>query len=280
MLGGVRVVTLAPNIPGPVAAARLVELGATVVKVEPPLGDPLTVVAPRYYAALHAGIRVERLDLKSDAGRVRLDAFLADADVLLTSSRPSALGRLGLAWEQLHARFPRLVHVAIVGEPAPDDERAGHDLTYVAQLGLLEPPAMPRTLLADLAGAERAVSAALALLLRRERGLGASRSDVALRDAARVFAGPLEHGLTKCGGWLGGGFAGYRTYRARDGWIAVAALEPHFWKRLRDALAVDDGDAALLEERFAQRDASAWEMWARERDLPIVAVRTEQGEPV
>lgn len=280
MLGGVRVVTLAPNIPGPVAAARLVELGAAVVKVEPPLGDPLTVIAPRYYAALHAGIRVERLDLKSDAGRMRLDAFLADADVLLTSSRPSALGRLGLAWEQLHARFPRLVHVAIVGEPAPDDERAGHDLTYVAQLGLLEPPAMPRTLLADLAGAERAVSAALALLLRRERGLGASRSDVALRDAARVFAGPLEHGLTKCGGWLGGGFAGYRTYRARDGWIAVAALEPHFWKRLRDALAVDDGDAALLEERFAQRDASAWEMWARERDLPIVAVRTEQGEPV
>ena len=277
MLEGLGVVTLAPNIPGPVAAARLRELGARVTKVEPPDGDPLAAVAPQYYAQLHEGMRTERFDLKSDAGRAQLDALLAENDALLTSSRPSALARLGLGWDVLHARHPRIVHVAVVGEPAPNDERAGHDLTYVARLGLLEPPAMPRTLIADLAGAERAVSGMLALLLRRERGNGAARTDVALSDAALIFAGPLEQGLTAAGGWLGGGFPGYRCYRARDGWIAIAALEPHFMKRLRAALDIDEGNDAALEQRFAQSDAAAWETWALELDLPIAALRTEHG---
>jgi crotonobetainyl-CoA:carnitine CoA-transferase CaiB-like acyl-CoA transferase len=271
-LTGIRVVTLAPNVPGPVAAARLRDLGAAVLKVEPPAGDFLAASAPAWYADLHRDMTIERIDLKTPAGRDALDVRLTGADVFLTSSRPSALERLGLGWDALHARHPQLVHVAIVGERPPNAEHAGHDLTYVAQLGLLDPPVMPRTLLADLAGAERAVTATLALLIARARrgnGKGA-QALVSLREAAEGFAKPLEHGLTAPGGTLAGAFPGYRTYRTRDGWIAIAALEPHFWKRMCDLLG--DGDpAADFAAAFATRDGAAWTAWAREHDMPLVA---------
>src|SRR5262245_65251204 len=127
----VRAVNLGTNLPGPVAAARLVELGATVTKVEPPDGDPVELVAPALYAELARGQDVVRLDLKTPDGRSELDRLLAGADVLLTSSRPSALARLGLGRDELAQRHPHLVHVAIVGRPEPEQELAGHDLTYV-----------------------------------------------------------------------------------------------------------------------------------------------------
>ncbi len=271
-LTGIRVVTMAPNVPGPVAAARLYGLGAAVTKVEPPSGDPLAKTSPSWYAALHKGLAVETLDLKTPEGRDALDGLLADADVLLTSSRPSALARLGLEWTDLHARHPKAVHVAIVGELPPDAERAGHDLTYLAQLGLLEPPALPRTLLADLAGAERAVSATLALLLKRARGGGISRAYVSLREAARVFSAPYANGLTVAGGVLGGGFSGYGVYRAADGWVAVAALEPHFTARLNEKLEAPSGDRATIAARFAEKSVAHWQAWADEHDLPVMGV--------
>lgn len=271
-LSGIEVVTLAPNVPGPVAAARLRDLGAHVTKIESPAGDMLSRSAPRWYAALHRECTVETLDLKSAAGREALGERLDRADVLLTSARLSALDRLGLGWDELHACHPKLVHVAIVGFPPPDDERAGHDLNYVAQLGLVTPPAMPRTLLADLAGSERAVSAALGLLLRRERNGEAGRELVSLRDAAVVFAEPLAHGLTLESGVLGGAAAIYRLYAARTGWVAVGALEPHFAARLGELLGVPSSDAAALTEVFATRDAAAWEAWGDENGLPVSAV--------
>ena len=157
-LGGIQAVSLALNVPGPAAAARLRRLGAAVAKVEPPGGDPLASGCPAWYEELCAGQEVVRLDLKDAAGRAALDGLLEEADVLLTSNRPAALNRLGLSWPDLHVRFPRLVQVAIVGHAAPHQDVPGHDLTYLASVGLLTPPQMPRTLLADLAGAERAVS--------------------------------------------------------------------------------------------------------------------------
>src|SRR5581483_9176844 len=135
-------------------------------------GDPLRRAAPAWYAELRAGKRVEILDLKAAADRARLDWLLDPADLLLTAGRPRSLARLGLGWDVLHARFPRLCHVAIVGLPSPEADLPGHDLTYQASAGLLDPAgtgSLPRTLVADLGGAERAVSAALALLLARER---------------------------------------------------------------------------------------------------------------
>jgi len=271
-LEGFRLVTLAQNVPGPAAAARLQSCGASVVKVEPPNGDPLAFANPAWYGSLSAGQEVVRLDLKSDAGRDRLDEHLAEADVLLTSNRLAALTRLGLGPEELNARYPRLCYVAITGYPAPREDTPGHDLTYLADLGLLSPPEMPRTLLADLAGAERAVSATLALLLDRERGMGAGYAEVALSEAATFFAEPLRYGITEPGAHLGGGFPGYGLYKARDGWIAVAALEAHFWKSFLAELGLEEVTREDLEEVFLQRTTEEWERWATERELPLKAV--------
>jgi crotonobetainyl-CoA:carnitine CoA-transferase CaiB-like acyl-CoA transferase len=272
-LDGMRVLNLALNLPGPVAAARLAALGATVRKVEPPDGDPLERACAEWYRELHCGQEVLRLNLKDPADRARLDERLAGTDLLLTSFRPSALERLGLAWPRLAERFPRLCQVAIIGYPPPDADRPGHDLNYQGSAGLLTPPHLPRTCLADLAGAERAVSAALALLLARERGQGCGCVQVSLAEAAVDFAAPLRCGLTAPGGVLGGGFAGYQLYRARDGWIAVAALEPRFGQVLGQHLDLSSPSREELDRRFLERTVEEWQAWAAELDLPITAVR-------
>jgi crotonobetainyl-CoA:carnitine CoA-transferase CaiB-like acyl-CoA transferase len=272
-LHGTRVLTLAVNVPGPAAAARLCELGATVVKVEPPEGDPLAQANPDWYEALASRQKVIRLNLKETDDRARLDEFLGESDLLLTSTRPAALERLGLDWPKLHGRYPRLSHTAIVGYAAPEDNFPGHDLTYQAGLGLLTPPQLPRALIADLAGAERAVSASLALLLGRELGLDADYVQVPLAEAAAFFAQPLRYGITAPGGQLGGGLPNYDLYRARKGWICVAALEPHFWQKLLDELRLQTAGGEELASVFLSRTAEEWESWAAERDLPIAAVR-------
>ena len=256
-----RVVTTAVNIPGPVAAARLRGLGAAVTKVEPPSGDPLVLVAPEWYERLVAGMEVVRLDLKAES----LDGLLAGADVLITSQRRSALERLRLGWAGLHERHPGVAQVAILGE----GERAGHDLTYLASRGLLDPPRLPRTVMADLMGAERAVSAVLAAFL----GGGGSYAEVSLAEAADALAEPLRAGLTAPCGVLGGGLPTYGLYEASDGWIAVAALEPGFRRRLADGLGVARLGRAELEGAFRSRTAAEWESWALELDLPVEALR-------
>jgi crotonobetainyl-CoA:carnitine CoA-transferase CaiB-like acyl-CoA transferase len=273
LLQGIKIVSLALNAPGPVAAARLTQLGAEVTKIEPPSGDATSNVAPKWYESLCRGQTVLRLDLKDPDGRTQLDRMLAETDLLLASFRPSALQRLGLDWKSLHARHPRLNFVGIIGYLPPHEERTGHDLTYQSDFGLLKPPEMPPTLFVDLAGAERAVSMALALLNRSARTGEAGCAWVSLYECARDLAEPLKAGLTSAGGLLGGGYPLYGFYRASDGWIAVAALEPHFAERLLSELGLKKADRAELERIFLQRGAAEWERWAAEKDLPIAAVR-------
>lgn len=273
LLQGIKIVSLALNAPGPVAAARLTKLGAEVTKVEPPGGDATSRAAPAWYESLCRGQTVVRLDLKDPGGRAQLDSLLAKADLLLASFRPSALQRLGLDWESLHARHPQLCFVGIIGYPAPLEERTGHDLTYQSDFGLLRPPEMPPTLFVDLAGAERAVSMALALLNRAARKGEAGCAWVSLHECARDLAEPLAAGLTSAGGLLGGGYPLYGFYQTNDGWVAIAALEPHFAERLLSELGLKNAARAELEIIFLQRNAAEWESWAAERDLPLVAVR-------
>ena len=272
LLEGIRVVTIALNLPGPAACARLRDLGASVAKIEPPSGDPFEAFCPHWYGRLHAGMEIERLDLKSETGVRAMSKLLANADLLVTAQRASALERLRLGPAGL-ADHPRLCHVAITGHAPPREEVAGHDLTYLAEHGLVAPPELPRTLFADMAGAERAVSAALALLVSRERGGRQRAATVALADAAAALAQPLHEGLTRPGALLGGGFAGYNLYAARDGWVAVAALEPHFAQRLAQRFGLSEITVEALRELFTSHDAAYWEAWALEHDLPIVAVR-------
>ena len=274
LLAGIRAVSLSINTPGPVAAARITQLGAAVTKVEPPSGDPLKKAARVWYDSLCKGQTVLTLDLKNPTERAKLDDLLAESDLLLASFRPSALQRLGLDWQSLHQRFPRLCFTGIIGYPPPLEERSGHDLTYLATTGLLSPPRLPLSLYVDLAAAERCVTAALALLLNFARTAQAGCEFVSLYECARELDQPQRAGLTRPGGSLGGGSAFYSFYQASDGWIAIAALEPHFAQRLLSEFGLASADRSELERVFRGRTAAEWERWAAERDLPVVAVKT------
>lgn len=267
-LSGTRIVTMALNAPGPVAASMLRRAGATVIKVEPPTGDPLETYVPGWYRELHEGISVERLDLKGVAGAQRMRTLLADSDLFLASQRPNALARLGLDADTLLNPSSRLNHLRwlnIVGElDAP--EIPGHDLTYLAKAGLLGAE-VPKTVFADVLAAEHAFATAL-LLLRQPPG---SRAQVGLYDSLAPLVAPLAHGLTGPGRLLGGGLPTYGVYTAREGRIAIAALETHFRKRVYEELQLPMDSP--LAETFMSRTAAEWEEWGRLRDLPIVMIR-------
>jgi len=236
-LKGVRIVSLALNLPGPAALMRCQQMGATCVKLEPPAhpsapkgtsGDPMGLYNRAAYDVLHAGVRIATADLKSEKGQKALHRELAKADVLLTSFRPSALKKLGLEWKDLHKQYPALSLVAIVGAPGARAEEPGHDLTYLAENSLVNGLDLPPTLYADMGGSLMASEAVLqARLHQLQKGKGV-RLEVALSDAAGYLALPRNWGLTKPGAAVGGGHAGYRVYPCKDGRVALAALEPHF----------------------------------------------------
>jgi alpha-methylacyl-CoA racemase len=271
-MAGLRVVSMAVNLPGPLTAARYIDLGASVTKVVPPTGDPLAWVSPAWHEDLQAGQAVITLDLKTEAGRSGLDELLGSADIFLTATRPAGLARLGYAPEDIAARYPRLCHVAIVGYPPPDENRAGHDLTYQASVGLLEPPQFPRIPLADYAGAERAVSATLALLWERERTGQGGCALVSLVEALAPYSHALCYGLLAPGTLLGGASALYHLYQASDGWVALASLEPHFQTKLREGLGVPALTGQALTEAFKTKTASEWDEWAKAHDIPMAGV--------
>ena len=259
-----RIVSMALNVPGPVAIARLVAEGAQVIKIEPPWGDPLEPLCKGWYDDLHRGITIERIDLKAPGGAARARLLLAGADVFFASHRPSALARLGLDAASLGDAYPSLRHVNIVGDTS-NPEEPGHDLTYQARAGLLG-NALPLTLVADMSGAERAHAAVKDVMAQP-----GARRIVGLYDTLRDLAEPLRRGLTAPGAYLGGGNPAYQIYEAREGMVAVGALEPHFRARLYEGLALADGaDPTAI---FLTKTAIEWEHWATERDVPIVAIR-------
>ena len=266
-LSGFKGVSLAANIPGPVAAQLLRREGLSLVKVEPPAGDMLAGAAPALYRELTEGFQVQTLDLRRADGQARFQELLHGADLLITSQRPGALHRLEVTQENLAVLNPRLCWVEIVGD-TEEPEVPGHDLTYQLQVGLVRPPQMPTTLLADLSGAQEAARAGLALLLGRERGGPERHRQVGLKQAAYALALPVRHGLTAPGGWLSGAQPEYRVYPLKDGWAGVAALEPHFAARLRDTLGERTAEAFL-----ANLNVEECNRLANEKDLPVHAVR-------
>jgi crotonobetainyl-CoA:carnitine CoA-transferase CaiB-like acyl-CoA transferase len=192
--------------------------------------------------------------------------LLAEADVFVSSQRPSALARLGL----VSSSIARVRWLNIVGECA-QPEVPGHDLTYQARAGLIR-EGMPVSLFADVMGSERAFSAVL-LLLREPPG---ARAEVGLYDSLAPLVATSKHGLTSPGGILGGGLPAYGVYRTREGSVAIAALEPHFRSRLYELLNLPNGFD--LSEVMTTRTAAEWEVWAAERDLPIAAIRDASNE--
>ncbi len=285
-LHGLRILSLALNLPGPAALMRCRRMGAACTKLEPPSGDPMGHYNPAAYGELHEGVRVLQGDLKTQEGQELLHRELARTDVLLTSFRPSALHKLGLAWKELHGRYPSLSQVAIVGAPGARAEEPGHDLTYLADNGLVPGLELPATLYADMSGSLMASEAVLQAALRKhERYAGGGDPhpeglylEVALSDAAAYLALPRRWGLTQPGGSVGGAHAGYRVYPCKDGRVAVAALEPHFAARLCEAAGLSGSDArsmfrpathAAVAAFFAGQTRAELDFLAVEKDLPI-----------
>jgi alpha-methylacyl-CoA racemase len=284
-LSGIRILSLALNLPGPAALMRCRRMGATCVKFEPPSRDPMGLYNPDAYRELHEGVTVREVDLKNDAGRAALHRELQKTDVLLTSFRPSALAKLGLAWKDLHARHPMLCQVAIVGGPGAQAEAPGHDLTYLCEHGLIPGLELPPTLYADMGGSLTASEAVLQAALHlnaRYQGAGETPRgiyvEVALSDAAAYLALPQSWGLTTASGAVGGAHAGYRIYSCKDGRVAVAALEPHFARSLCEVAGVTGEGRELMFQRstrdsiasfFAGRTCAQLDRIANEHDIPL-----------
>lgn len=262
-LKGVRILSLALNLPGPAALMRCQQMGATCTKLEPPAhpaapkgssGDPMGLYNRTAYDALHLGVKIGTVDLKSTKGQAALHKALAKTDVLITSFRPSALTKLGLDWKALHKQYPALSMVVIVGAPGDRAEEPGHDLTYLAENNLVNSLELPPSLYADMGGSLMASEAVLqARLQQLQKGKGV-RIEVALSVAAGYLALPRTWGLTQPGAAVGGGHAGYRVYPCKDGRVAVAALEPHFAAALGAAAGLADSG---MKAMFAPATHSA-----------------------
>jgi crotonobetainyl-CoA:carnitine CoA-transferase CaiB-like acyl-CoA transferase len=258
-LGGMLVVDFSRYLPGAFASRELLELGARVVCVEPPGGDPMRSTAPAWDAALRAGKESLEVDLKREPAPAL--ELLQEADVVLESFRPGVASRLGIGPE--HAP-ERVVYCSITGFGlgGRHEQRAGHDLNYLGWAGALwdTAPALPPVQVADLAaGAFAAVTKILAALLERERTGRGGRIVVSMTHGShRLVAHRLGgDGVPRM---LTGGLACYRVYETADRrHLTVGALEPAFFLRLTDLL----GRPELAQRQFeADQETLATELAA------------------
>jgi alpha-methylacyl-CoA racemase len=311
-LAGVRVLDLSRLLPGPYATLVLADLGAEVVKVEEPRGGdylrwipPLAGAQSGAFHALNRNKRSLALDLKAEGGAAVLRRLARSFDVLVESFRPGVLERLGVGREALRAENPRLVTCAITGygQDGPYRDLAGHDLNYCAIAGALavngpaEAPLPYGVPPADVAGgAWVAVAGILAALHRRATTGEGGFVDVSMTEGVLgMLAMPL--GMAWARGTplrraelLSGAAACYRTYRTQDGrFMALGALEPHFFRRFCEAVGrpelaerqLDQGGRGPVEELealFLTRTRDAWARLGREHDVCLTPV-LEGDEP-
>ena len=259
-LRGTTVADLSRYLPGPFASRELLRLGARVVKIEPPEGDPARHSTPGPYEALNRGKELVTWDARSE----QPPDVLLEADVVLEGFRPGV-------WERLGVTLPTttiLCSITGFGATGPRTLQAGHDLNYLGYAGALAEtaPALPPIQAADLAaGAQGAVIEILAALIERARtGLGTRIVISMTHGSHRLVAHRL--GGEAVPRLLTGGVACYRIYETKDArYLTVAALEPKFWNRLCELLEQPDlTDRAFepslpeLEELFRSRTLAAW----------------------
>ncbi|HZO33921.1 MAG TPA: CaiB/BaiF CoA-transferase family protein [Gaiellaceae bacterium] len=275
-LAGTTVADLTRYLPGPFASRELARLGARVVKVEPPDGDPLEAAAPGWYAALNA----DKERVMWDARVEPAPAVLGEADVVLEGFRPGVFERLGV-------ELPRttiLCSISGFGIAGARADDAGHDLNYLGYAGALADtaPAVPPVQVADLcAGGQAAVIEVLAALLVRGRTGEGARIVVSMTDgvhrlvAHRLAGDPVPKLLT-------GGVACYRIYETADArHLTVAALEPRFWQRLCELLErpelvphAFDEEVPELAALFRSRTLREWRDLLEGRDTCVGPVLT------
>jgi crotonobetainyl-CoA:carnitine CoA-transferase CaiB-like acyl-CoA transferase len=231
-------------LPGPFASRELLRLGARVVKIEPPAGDPMRPTAPTWHEAINAGKESVVCDLKSEEGLALANGICARADVVLDGFRPGVLDRLGVAVPDTAV----LCAITGFGTGNRHEARAGHDVNYLGWAGVLADtaPEPAPIQIADLAaGGLYAALDVVAALLERDRTGRGTRMVVSMthnshRFVAHRLGGPPERLLT-------GGAACYRVYETADGrFLTVGALEPKFWQRLCEVVGRPD----LAERQF------------------------------
>jgi crotonobetainyl-CoA:carnitine CoA-transferase CaiB-like acyl-CoA transferase len=298
-LAGVRVLEFAHLFPGPYAGLVLACLGADVVKVEPPSGDPTRDVPPfvdhaggagAVFCALNRDKRSVQLDLATDEATETYLAIAEHADVVLDGYRPGVADRLGVGFDTLAEDRQHLVYVHLSGFGSTGElaDEPGHDVTYQAWAGTLDDePRLPNLPAADATGALWATTLALAHLDAEgchelEPSLtGALQAPALIQDAIQVAGGQADR--------LTGGHPGYEVYACREGaHLALGALEPPFWEALCTALEAPEiqtlghpvdpedpeGARQRLADRFRQRSREDWLDQLRESPVPCAPVRS------
>ena len=279
LLDGTRVLDLTIWRPGPYATQLLVELGADVVKLEPPGGDPMRVF-PALFSVLNAGKRAAVVDLKHEAGRADALELAREADVVVEGFRPGVVGKLGFGEVSIRAINRSVVYCSIsgYGQSGPLSALPGHDVNYQAWSGILEPrpgsdaPVVARPPIADLAGGAYAALAICAALARRSRTGEGEAIDVAMADVLATWTGAVPPLTLDDGRAVGGQVPGYGTFRTRDDkWVALGVIsEDHLWAKLAEALGLDDVAALTFPERLERtetlNDRLAAVIEARARD--------------
>lgn len=290
LLEGIRVLDLASVGPAARASRILADYGAEIIKVAPVAAQGAKQIEPVFHAyGAGRGTRRLRVDLKSPAGREVLARLAAQVDVLMESYRPGVAARLGVGYEQLKARNPRLVYCSTsgYGQAGPYSQWAGHDINYLAAGGFLAcggrdsagDPALPGATVADSAGGGmHAALAIVAALFKVARGGEGRYLDVAVADGVlNLMALYLDRYLatgedTQPGtDVLTGRYAWYGVYRCADGQhVAVGAIESQFFRNLCRLLGLEQFSAsqyddarqgemrAAFRERFLTRSRQDW----------------------
>ena len=240
LLKGVRVIDLSQYIPGPYASLQLAELGAQVIKVEAPAGDPMRSFGTKseeissLYRHLNRGKKVVRINLKEQAGQDTFRSLLASANILIEGFRPGTLERLGFSLDALREINPQLIVCSVsgFGQDGPDALRGGHDLGYGACAGLYSqhvPSALPSPVfppIADHAGALQALTAMLAALYHQAKTGQGTYLDISLFEPLLAWQYLAE---ADCN-FISGSAAYYNIYQTKDKRsVTLAALEPKFW---------------------------------------------------
>jgi CoA:oxalate CoA-transferase len=257
-LNGIVVVDMTRVLAGPYCTLVLADLGARVIKVEPPgTGDDSRGFGPfingksAYFASLNRGKESVALDLKKKDDRALFEALLAKADVLIENYRGGTMARLGYAWEALHARFPRLIYAACsgFGQTGPYANRAAYDMVVQAMGGVMSitghpggPPTRVGTSIGDLtAGLFTAIGVNAAVVQRQTTGRG-MMIDVSMLDCQIAI---LENAIARyvatgqVPGPLGArhpSITPFEAFATADGYMVIAAGNDGLFVKLADAL--------------------------------------------
>ena len=285
-LEGITVLDLTRLFPGGFCTQLLADFGADVIKVEDTgAGDYIRQAPPFYggeldpgqtssalFLSLNRNKRSIRLNLKSDGGREAFLRLAESADVLVEGFRPGVTARLGVDYEAIRKVNPGIVYCSITGygQDGPSRDRAGHDIDYQAQVGILGltgtadgPPVQPAVQVGDLGGgALPAAFGILTALFEKQRSGQGQLVDISMTDGALSWLAMVAgrhfvdgHDPARGELELAGGIACYLPYEATDGWVACGALEPKFWQAFCEG--VDRPD--LLEHQFARPGSEGWE---------------------